>query len=120
MAGVLSSSHSLLNAALDIAEAEAQESTKVVLSRVEALRVLGRCAAARREPMGEVRSLLEEAAALARKNHFHLLVLQSLGDLQRLVNVPQGREGEGQARLEEAALAMGNRPLSAFESVKNW
>ena len=38
-----------LEAALDVAEAEAQESTKVILSRVEALRVLGRCAAARKD-----------------------------------------------------------------------
>ena len=77
-------------------------------------------AAARKEPLPEVRQFLEEAASLARKNGFHLLALLSLGDLQRLVNIPQGREGEGLARLEEAALEMGSRPLSAFDSVKNW
>ena len=47
--------------------------------------------------------------------------LLSLGELQRLVNVPEGRakEAEGLARLEEAARRMGNRPLAAFASVRN-
>ena len=39
---------------------------------------------------------------------------------QGLVNVPEGKEAEGLARLEETARTMGGRPLSAFESVRNW
>ena len=39
--------------------------------------------------------ILEEAAGLARKNQFYLLALRAFGDLQRLVNIPQGREKDG-------------------------
>ncbi len=46
--------------------------------------------------------------------------MRSLGDLHRLANIPQGREAEGLARLEEAVRAMNNRELSAFDSIKNW
>ena len=74
------------------------------------------------ERMEPVREFFEEAADLARRNRFGLCELLALGELQRLVNVPEGngKEGEGFRRLEEAAKRMGGKPLSAFESVRNW
>ena len=77
------------------------------------------------EKIAEVReySYFEEAAELARRNEFGLCELLSLGELQRLVNVPEGgkeAEATGLRRLKEAAKRMGGKPLSAFESVRNW
>ena len=73
-----------------------------------------------RAALPALREYFEEAADLARRNQFGLLELLALGELQRFVNVPQGKEKEGLRRLEEAASRMGGKPLSAFESVKNW
>ena len=63
---------------------------------------------------------LEEAADIAKRNRFPRLELLALGELQRLVLAPEGKEAEGMARLEATARSMNGQPLSAFASVRNW
>ena len=114
--------------ACDLATAGLRDYRKALV-RVELLRGLGRCAAEAaavaaprdvRPRTEEARQALEEAVDVAQRNRFPLLELLALGELQRLVLAPEGKEAEGMARLEASARSMGGQPLSAFASVRNW
>lgn len=70
--------------------------------RWEAHSLLGRCAAARNDARA-AEAAFEQAALEAQTAGLPGLQLIALGELQNLVLAPQGREAEGQRRLEALA-----------------